>query len=455
MVSVEGAPPDEPRASARRSVERGSVARFAAEALWALLALLTGVLIARHLGPDGKGTVSSIGYLVALIAPAATLGLGEAGVTLLRGRGWSLRDVVGGMLPLILAASALGAGLVVLFIVIQFGDRLSTLELSILGAALSVPWMALWYALSLLVEAEGGLVASSVIKIVTAATTTVATVVLVLQSELAVAGAVMATGIGFAAGALLTVAWLWRRHAPPQPRWNPSFRRQALPVGLPINASALLMGLSARADLLIVQVVKGATTAGLYSVALTFGQLVAYGPIAIAVASYPVAARLPDQAMADFVPQVSRMAAAASLLSAAVLLPTLPFVLPALFGSGFDGAVGTTMILVPAGVLFAVEWVTCRMWAAHGRGGLVARAFTISLGTMVAGDLLLVPEFGATGAAIAALVSSAVGAGAALVGHAGYSETPFALGQWVPHARDFRRILSLPARLLSGQGAGD
>ncbi len=60
----------EPIAPAKRTtVAAGSVARSLAEAVWALFSLVTGVIVARHLGAAGKGMVSSIGYLAALVGP--------------------------------------------------------------------------------------------------------------------------------------------------------------------------------------------------------------------------------------------------------------------------------------------------------------------------------------------------------------------------------------------------
>ncbi|MDX6377288.1 MAG: hypothetical protein QOE98_1591 [Gaiellaceae bacterium] len=428
----------------RTSVAAGSVARSIAEATWAVFALLTGVMVARHLGPVGKGVVSSMGYLLALVAPAATFGLGEAGVTLVRGRGIDLRQVVGTTITFLAVSTTVGAVVLLGLLFLQFRGELGIFHAGTAAAMASVPAFALWLVLSLLVEAEGGLFASSAIKVMVAAVTAIATGVLVYGFDLAQAGALAAMAAGYAAGAVSTVAWLWvRRGIPPVPRWSPTYLRAAFRLGLPVQASYLLIGLSARADLLVVQALKGSTLAGLYSVALTMGQLVAYGPVAVAVASYPVAAGLRLTEVVPFIERAGRTAVAVAVLSSVVVAPVLPLLMPRLFGFAFSQAVGMALVLIPSGVLYGLQWVTCRLWAAQGRGNLIVASCGVALVAMVALDLALVPAHGGMGAAIASLISSAIGVAVALGGHRRFARGHASLWGFVPGRADFGRILAL------------
>lgn len=439
----------------RTSVAAGSLARSSAEGLVALFSLITGVLVARHLGPSGKGNVSSIGYLVAIVAPAVTLGLGEAGVTLTRGRGAGLERAVRATVACVLVASVAGAAVLVLFIVIQFNGRLNQLEGATAAAVLAVPAMALWYSLSLLVEAEGGLIASSVIKVVIAVVTVVVTAALVLALELAIAGAVAALAAGFIAGALLSAGWLWRRRGVVAlPRWDRGYLRTAMRLGLTVQTSYLLVGLAARGDLLVVQLANGATAAGVYSVALTMGQLVAYGPIALAAASFPVSAALRAGDVVPFVERAGRTAVAAGLLSAIVFAPILPFLVPRLFGSGFSHAVAPALVLIPVGVLQGLQWIVCRLWAAQGRGSLLMSSSALTLAVMLAIAIPLVPAYGAMGAAIASLAASVAGAATAVAGHRRFAGGTGSIAGFVPQASDLGRIIGLLRPIMRRLRAG-
>jgi len=252
----------------------------------------------------------------------------------------------------------------------------------------------------------------------------------------------------FVVGALLCIGWLWRKRSVlAWPRWSAAFVRDALRIGLPIQGSFLLVGLAARADLLIVQVIKGATATGYYSVALTMGQVVAYGPVALSAASFPVAAGFQLKEVVPFIERAGRTAVAAGVVSAIVFLPALPFVLPLLFGAGFSQAVDLAFVLVPGGILHGLQWVTCRLWAAQGRGSLLAVSSAATLVTMIALALVLVPAGGAMGAAVASLVSSVVGAVIAVGGHRRFAGGHGSLVGFVPGPADFGRIARLPQML--------
>ncbi len=139
------------------------------------------------------------------------------------------------------------------------------------------------------------------------------------------------------------------------------------------------------------QVIKGATITGYYSVALTMGQVVAYGPVALSAASFPVAAGFRLTEVVPFIERAGRTAVAAGVVSAVVFLPALPVLLPLLFGPGFSQAVDIAFVLVPGGILHGLQWITCRLWAAQGRGGLLAVSSAASLVSMIVLALALVP----------------------------------------------------------------
>src|SRR4051794_40922664 len=83
------------------SLARGSSARFVAEVTALALSFLTGILVARHLGPDGKGVVSTFGYLATLFGSLAAFGLGEATTTLMSRARLPLTEAVPAMLALV------------------------------------------------------------------------------------------------------------------------------------------------------------------------------------------------------------------------------------------------------------------------------------------------------------------------------------------------------------------
>jgi hypothetical protein len=95
------------------------------------------------------------------------------------------------------------------------------------------------------------------------------------------------------------------------------------------------------------------------------------------------------------------------------------------------------------------------MWAAQGRGGLLALSCGVMLGTMIVADLVLVPAYSGRGAAIGSLIATAAGTLVALAGHRRYG-THARLTGFIPRGADFRRIADLARsvwRRVAGRGA--
>ena len=168
---------------------------------------------------------------------------------------------------------------------------------------------------------------------------------------------------------------------------------------------AVLSLLNLRLDFALLDVFSGTAVVGTYAVASKFAELVRLVPVAITYVLYPRFSReTKGQATAD-TRRLLGPATALTFVGAVVLGLMAPFVLPALYGAQFDTAVGLAQILLvglsvegAAGVISAYLYGT-------GRPGLNSIAMGAGVVLTVALDLLLVPRWGATGAAIASTVA--------------------------------------------------
>lgn len=174
--------------------------------------------------------------------------------------------------------------------------------------------------------------------------------------------------------------------------------------------------LASRADMLIVYAVAGPAPAGLYSVARTVGDLVLYAPEALATGGFRAIALAPDAArQAQRTGEVSRTAVLAYLLISLPMAAAAPWLVPAVFGSGFRDALTPTLILLAAGLAGSLVAVLGRAATAIGHGAAHSLALATGLCIMLALDLALVPRAGTTGAALALGVGSVAAAAALLM----------------------------------------
>lgn len=392
------------------ALARGSLARFAGEAGGAFFGLIVGAVTARALGPSGKGTLSALTYLVALAAPLCAVGLGEASQTL-HGHGRAtLARCVRGTSAVLVVTCAFGVVLLFGLVWTQFPGEIPGLRTAIVVASLTLPLITFVTVFGMLLDSAEQVVFVSLVRLLTAAVTAVATITLLYIFELAITGALVAIALGWSLGLALLLVRLIQLGLPFWPRWDAGFLRQAVPLGIPTQMSYLVIVASTRVDLLVVRLLAGPDEAGHYSIALTMGQLVTYAPVALSVAAFPLVARIGDRDEARvFVARLCRTTVAASLVSAAGLAAMVPILVPLAFGREFEPAVGPTLILLAGGVLWGAQWTACRSESARGRPGVLLRSFGITLVVMVVLDVVLIPDFGIVGAATASMLGSMIG----------------------------------------------
>ena len=399
---------DGPAASGLPSLRQNSVARLAADLLALVLALLAATITARVLGPAGKGYYSSLVLLGGLVLQIFSAGLGEAAIVLV-GRGKaSLQDAASATTAAILPLSLAAAGFLYLTASIVLPHRPGGSTPLLLASAVVAVNVLYNTGASFLVAKEK-LIPVSGVAILAAALSTALLWIFLVPVDLGIAGAMLA-GILSSAAAVGTTVWLLLLSGLSlRPRLTAGYLRSAARFGAALQFSNLLVQLTARLDLVLVYRLSTPADAGDYSIALTVGALVGVVPLALAYAAFPRLAMVDDAEAKTLTAQVFRMGITAALVAAALLAVLTPIAVPLVFGQRYAGAIGPTLLLIPAGVLWSGQWLLCRAAAARGEPRTLLISFAVSFTIMVVADFLLIEPFGGVGAGLASVVASGVG----------------------------------------------
>jgi O-antigen/teichoic acid export membrane protein len=400
IVEDAGAPP---------SLRGNSVVRLVSETIALAATLVTAALTARYLGPSGKGYYSSLMLLGGMFVLAANAGLGDAAIVV-SGRGeFSLRDAAGATIGAVLALALVGAALSIGVSELVLPGRGHEQDVAIFFTGALVAVNALYLtALSLFLSRER-VVLVGVLSVANAMLSTAAVWTFLVASDLGVEGAVLGSVVGAGIAMVSGLAVLPRVGVEIRPRVVAGYLRAALRYGVPVQMANVLVLATGRLDLILVYHLRDASTAGRYSIALTIGTLVSSASMALSFASFPRLARLPGAESRRLARTVVRTGTAAAVVSAAALAAITPVAVPLVFGSPFRGAIVPTLILIPAGVLWSLQWLLCRAAAAQGAPRLLFSSFALSFLGMIALDVVLIDPWGATGAAIASLLASGLG----------------------------------------------
>jgi O-antigen/teichoic acid export membrane protein len=372
-------------------------------------------LLARLLGPEGRGVYSLLLLLPSTLFAVGQLGLPSA-LTYFAGAGRSLRSLV-------VATIGLGATLAGLLLITAL-VALPSLQPMLFSAAplqlLQVATLALpiqlaasffgsilWgrqlvrpYSRVLAVQSVGWLLAVAG---------------LVGIGGLGVQGALAAYLLVTGGGAAAVVALVLRERAREQSRAGdseaarePVAVRSLLGYGLRLYPAGLTTFLSYRADLFLLSALRGdAAAIGLYALAVSFAEISFQVPDSVATVLYPRVAGA-ERADADrMAPSMARFTLLVTVIAALGLIPlawlAIRIVLPA-----FEGSLLPFLILLPGTVALGLSKVLSGYISGLGRPEPVSAIAATALAVNLLVNVILIPPLGIAGAALASMTSYAL-----------------------------------------------
>jgi O-antigen/teichoic acid export membrane protein len=208
---------------------------------------------------------------------------------------------------------------------------------------------------------------------------------------------------------------------------------ESIVFGIRAWIGSLSRFLNFRADQVLMGFMATESSLGIYAVAVNASEVLLYLPSATAVALLPLAARSDPRARVDLVFRAFRSAALLTLAGMSVAALLGPPVLPLVFGAQFDNSVGPFLWLLPGALGFAAMGVFSSALVASSLPGRSSLGPLVSLVLGLGLAVALIPRYGPSGAAAAASIAFLAGGAAAVA--AFRREAPF---EW--------RLLVLPRR---------
>jgi len=378
---------------------------FASQILVLGAGTATAVLVARLLGPAGKGVVSLV-----MLSAALPVTFGALGVPMyhgcVAGRGeFSRAELRANAVFYALTGSALIALIAVL---VRWTGLLSVSAMQLGWVLAAVPAGLAMRNFAGIFQGEGRFGEYNALTLVMWLVILTGTVVLGLtvgglKSVLAAwwLGYVVAAGLGW---------WMLRGGAFQRP--SKVLLRASLEFGLAVWCVQLVGEANLRFDTYVAAFVGGAAGAGYYSVAVSITNLLFYLPAAIGTGTLPrMATETPEEAA-----RLTGIGCRISLWSSAALAVFVAFaarpLIHFLFGPAFDPAVVPLLLLLPGIVVYALAHVTTSyFYGQAGRPMLNGLVALISLVVGLAASAILAPRYGLAGVATAVSIGRTVAMG--------------------------------------------
>jgi O-antigen/teichoic acid export membrane protein len=377
----------------------------------ASLSLVNVLVVARTLGPAGRGDVAFLIAVATVSGQLAGLSVQEANGNL-AGTEPGLRGRLATNSVLLALGLGAAAGLLVAGLVEVFPGVGGEVARPLLWVTLaSLPLVLAKASLSFLVQADYAFGVTNLAWLLGPVTTLLTNGALALAGVLSVGSAIGAWIAGQALGVAVLVVHVVRHAGFAAPHAGTA--RRMLGFGARVHPSRLLTVGNYRADQWLVGSLAGSRELGVYSVAVAWAEAMYYLPGVLVMVQRPYLVRTTRAAAGQFAARVLRATLALAALLAGGLLLAAPVLCATLFGDDFGGATEQLRVLALAAFgIVALELLSGAMVAQRlplGATIAVLVAFTLTL-TL---NLLLVPDEGGLGAAIARTAASTAGGVAA------------------------------------------
>jgi O-antigen/teichoic acid export membrane protein len=396
--------PTDASAAGSRSFARSAAQTYATQLAAAFLSLGNVLVIARSLGPEGRGQVAFLTAIAWLAASLSTLGVQEANVNFASAEPGSRRSLATNsvLLSLLFGGATIAAltGLIALFPAVG-GDSDATLRWVTFAF---LPVIVLQIVLRLLVQADYGFAVTNLAFVLAPILNVAFNGVCAALGVLSVGTAL---GVWLFGQALECAIFVWyvQRRLAGFGRPDPALARRSVGFGAKAHAGRVMLLGNYRLDQWFVGAIAGSRELGLYSVAVAWAEALWYLPTALASVQRPDLVRATREQAARQAARVFRAAAIVTTVGVVVMVAAAPLLCVVVFGEEFRGSTDQLRILAFGAFGIVALKLFGSALVAQGRPLLQTIAIGAGFVCTIVLDIVLIPPFGGMGAAIATLIT--------------------------------------------------
>jgi O-antigen/teichoic acid export membrane protein len=390
------------RVAAGTELRRNILETYGTRILVMVMTFATTVVIARELGPTGRGLYAVAAALGAIGAQFGNLGLHASNIYYVAKDRALLPALIGNTLAVVLVACVFvalsGIGL-------AFLPRMSPVHGTLLVLALASVPVGLAYLLT-----QGLLLGVNEVRAYNNIECGGKLLALALICTLAM---VHADTVELFFGATLSsvlVTFLWallrlKRVSASPPKLSLAMFRQSIGVGARAYTIALFGFLLLRIDLLMVKYILGATEAGYYSISQVLAENSMMFSVVVGLLLFPKLSATKDRE------EKLQLANKAVLVTAALMLPIVVIaalaaapIISIAFGRNFIPAVSPFIWLMPGTYFLGIETVMVQLLNSEGFPPIIVVAWIVDTIINVGLNFWAIPRYGITGASIVSSV---------------------------------------------------
>lgn len=371
------------------------------------LNVVTGVLLARGLGVEGRGQLAAALLWPAMITALGCIGMPDSTTFHASRRRGELGTLAGTSLAIGIAQSVVlcAAGVAIVHVALaRYGAHV--VDVATIALAYIPLYLLTLYLLNIL-NGLGRATAFHALRLTVVAGVAAGLIVLSLGGRTTVLAATIVYLAAHLAVGLAALVIVLRERV--RLSFDVRLARSILGFGIRSHLNSVATQLNDRLDQIVISILLAPASLGIYVIAVTLTSLTSMVGSSVTLVAGPVIAALPEgperTAAARRYVQITAAASIAIVLPMIVFAPNL---IRLFFGDEFTGGTTVCRILLVASVLLATGRSLGAILTAAGRPLAAGVPEALGLGVTVTALALLVPAFGLVGAGFASLIAYSV-----------------------------------------------
>lgn len=371
-----------------------------------LLRVLTNIVIARSLGPEGKGIITIVLLVLGQSALLLTLGV-EIALIYYAGRRWKgLDELASASMSLGIILGFAASGLALMFFALFLRKVIPSRLLPLLVLMSSMLLMALTARfLQSLIRVSGRIIEGGTLGVLVALLNLVAVSTLLITG-LGLQGVLFGLWLSDVLASIFTLALALKwRIVQRGPVFAPSIWKSLVTYGLKLHIGSVLQALNYRFDTYIVAFFLGTASVGLYSVAVAMAELLWLLPGSLGTVLMQRVATWTEQEANAMMGPLNRLTSGTLLVGATVYALLGNWLIRLIYGKVFAHSYYPLLLLLP-GIWALGLWKNI-MNDLSVRGYPASKSYTTGVAVVltISLDIVLIPRWGIVGAAIASSIA--------------------------------------------------
>lgn len=383
-----------------RSIAWGTIARGVS----VISNFLFSILLARALGPLGKGEYAFIQQFIGILAIIFNLGLPTSNVYYVAKKKISAQTAFANSVMLLLPTTLLSAVIALVFLMSPFRGQLSYSPGLFVASVALFATTTLFGWLNAVLIGKHGLKPQGIATIVQSAILVLGTAVIALFGHVEVVSMLYLAAAAQAAG--IVALWSFDPHIATIKAFDWFDFKGMVRYSLKVYAIDVANFLHLRQDILLLGWLSTSQQVGLYSVAVSFVEIVRYMPVIISSAFFAEISGSDSREQEAKTAVLSRLNVVLNGALIVAFVALLPLVLPLLFGAAFKSAVAIAFILLPGALFTSLAEIPGTLLFA--RENIYWRLSSAMVVVNIAVNIAVIPRFGGEGAAFASSVTYSI-----------------------------------------------